>query len=218
MSQNCLICQKPVSTAIRNQFVPERKYFHCQNCDLIFLAPEQRVTVEKEQARYATHENQAQNSGYREFMMKFAGPVLSYLQKNQIKIESGLDYGAGQSSPLAPIFSENMIKIYEYDPYFKNFPHLLEKKYDLVMATEVVEHFREPLRDFEKMKSLLNSKGTLALMTQFHQGAEHFSSWWYPKDFTHICFYSERTFSYLSESFRLKIELLKNPVVLFSLA
>jgi len=217
MLQACPLCQLKSEFSLVNQFVKDRTYFHCQRCDFIFLPKEKHISLEEEKTRYQTHQNVPHDLAYREFLMRFAGPVLDFLKKEKKSIEDALDYGSGAGSPLSSIFAESKIKVWEYDPFFKSFDQLLQKKYDLVMATEVIEHFREPSLDFLKMKSLLKSKGILALMTQFHQGPVHFHSWWYPKDFTHVSFYSGKSLRYWAEQQGMTVKYLKDPVVIFSL-
>lgn len=213
MSVSCSFCQNQNLKRITHHEIKNRTYYHCQNCDLIFCPSEEHLSSAEEKQRYEIHENNPNDLGYREFILKFAGPVLTKIQNR--KIESALDYGAGKGSPLANLFAEKKIKVYEFDPYFKNHLHLLEKKYDLVMATEVVEHFRRPNEDFQKMLSLVKDRGMLALMTQFHQGVDHFQNWWYARDLTHVCFYSKKTFHFFAEIQGLKISYLQTPVALF---
>jgi len=217
MVQVCPLCQMKAESSVQNQFMKDRKFFHCQRCDLIFLPCEKHISAEEEKTRYQTHQNNPQDLGYREFLMRFARPVLDFLEKENKSIKDALDYGSGAGSPLSSIFGESKIKVWEYDPYFKPNENLLQKKYDLVMATEVIEHFRNPALDFLKMKSLLKGQGILALMTQFHQGPVHFFSWWYPKDFTHVSFYSEKTLRFWAGQQGMIVNYLKDPVVIFSL-
>ena len=87
-----------------------------------------------------------------------------------------------------------------YDPYFAPRHEYERKTYDLITATETLEHIQDPLGTLRMLKEHLNSKGILSIMTLFHPNEEGlFKKWWYRKDPTHISFYTPKTFSILSE-------------------
>src|SRR6056297_1385349 len=97
--------------------------------------------------------------------------------------------------------------IYIYDPYF--YPHinvLKHNKYDLITSTEVVEHFFDPVKEFNFLESLLNEGGLLSVRTEFHpSNLIKFKNWWYRRDLTHISFYNIKTFETISSNSNLKI-------------
>ncbi len=114
-----------------------------------------------------------------------------------------LDYGCGPEPVLAELMRRNGFECYIYDPYF--FPELPENPCDLVISTEVFEHFRDVRAELHKIRSLLAPAGYLAVMTAFHDEIESFENWWYISDPTHICFFSVRTFEWIAEEFGFKI-------------
>jgi len=55
-----------------------------------------------------------------------------------------------------------------YDPFFHPKSELLAKKYDFIIACEVIEHFHDPRKEFELLYKLLNQGGKLYLMTDLY--------------------------------------------------
>jgi hypothetical protein len=207
----CPLCSQTSSNDVKHQQVQNRRFQHCQHCDLIFVLNEDHPSPAEEKKRYQAHRNEPLDLGYREFLQKFIGPLRPFLEKFQIT--EALDYGCGPGPVLAKLLKE--ISIGQYDPYFYADAALLTKKYELVMATEVVEHFRQVNEEFAKLFGLVKRPGLLSLMTQFHEGPKKFSTWWYARDPTHLCFYSEKTFRFLAERQNLEILYLRAPVAIF---
>jgi len=74
------------------------------------------------------------------------------------------------------------------------------RTYDLITCTEVIEHLEDPLVHFQTMKEALNENGILAIMTQFHRNdVEHFRTWHYMRDRSHIAFYRRKTLEKITE-------------------
>ena len=110
---------------------------------------------------------------------------------------AGLDYGAGPGPALARMFEEGGYTMSLYDPFFHPSVNVLAQKYDFITATEVAEHFHDPMREFERMRALLVPGGVVVIMTQLLTPAIDFASWYYKNDPTHVVFYSKRTFQWL---------------------
>jgi hypothetical protein len=127
-----------------------------------------------------------------------------------------LDYGSGPSPALQTLLNQKGLACEIYDPFFA--PKSLElSHWDLIFCTEVAEHFRAPLVEWQRLRSLCKPRGYLAFMTQFHPYGAHEKTdfWWYAEDPTHLSFYNEKTFSVIAERLKLQILVMKNPVVIF---
>lgn len=199
---------------MKNDFVNNRKFLHCLTCDVIFVPQEFHFTPEQEKSRYETHQNSNLTPGYREFLMKFIGPLWPHLPNPRPVGFRALDFGSGPSPALQTLLAEKELMIETFDPYFTSDTKKPVGPYDLLCSTEVVEHFRDPLSDWKKMVSLVKPGGLVAVMTQFHF-AEHesfFQKWWYVKDPTHVVFYSQKSFAWLAKRFGLKILFVQTPV------
>jgi len=48
----------------------QRDYWQCQRCDLVFVAPEQYISVQQEKLIYNQHQNSSDYFGYRKFLNK----------------------------------------------------------------------------------------------------------------------------------------------------
>jgi len=174
------------------------RYHHCPTCEYIFKSPEnfQELSVQKE--RYNLHENDEEDEGYQAYFQRFLDFVLPFVSKP----ESALDFGCGASSLLANMMQKEGIPCDYYDPIYH--PDTLEadKKYDLIVSTEVFEHLHQPREVFKSLLDRLEEGGYMALQTQFHSNdIEVFQKWYYHQDPTHIVFFTAKTFKVLCEMF-----------------
>lgn len=195
-SPSCPLCHKTEITPLDGA-PSEVTHFHCMNCDLRFLEPARRISPEEEKARYLEHNNDVSDPRYQ----KFVGPLYREIFSRVRVGAHGLDFGAGTGPVLARLLEKDGYQISLYDPYFWPDPAPLKEKYEFVFSSEVVEHFREPGAEFERMKSLLKDGGLLAIMTLLYEDSIDFQSWYYRKDPTHICFYSKKTFEWIANHY-----------------
>jgi len=171
-------------------------YYHCRDCEYIFKHPSVYKALDEQKERYDLHENDVDNEGYRAYFQRFLDFVLPMVQKP----ENALDFGCGESSLLASMLEDEGIACDYYDPLFHPNGLVDNKKYDLIVSTEVFEHLDQPKEVFEDLLGRLNVGGYLAIQTEFHpneMGA--FMHWYYTQDPTHIVFFRAKTFEVLSD-------------------
>ncbi len=173
-----------------------RSYYKCKICDYTFLDPSQRLSGREEKIRYLKHKNNVQDLRYLRF--------LSHLYECSFKKahKSILDFGCGPTEGMKALNS----KIESYDPFFFNNPEKLKKKYDLILCSEVVEHFYNPSKEFQRLKGMLNKGGVLALRTGVLSEERKFQRWSYRKDITHVGFFQTKTFKYLADRWSWTLE------------
>ncbi len=186
------------------------EYLRCDTCQATFLHPEQRPTAEREQDYYQLHDNRVDDPGYRKFLSRLSTPLLAVLPAAQ----QGLDYGCGPGPALAVMLKEAGHDISLYDPLFRPDETALQRSYDFITCTEVVEHFHHPAEEFHRLHSLLRPGGILAIMTCFQTDDSRFANWQYRRDPTHVVFYREETFHYLARQFGWRCEIPSKDVVL----
>ncbi len=172
-----------------------RDYHLCPVCDLVFVPPEQLPNPEEEKARYETHNNSPDDEGYRAFLSRFAVPFCRHLGEFP---QEGLDFGCGPGPALHLLLETAGHRMTLYDPFFAPDLDALERTYDFITCTESIEHFHDPGREWRRWMHLLRPGGHLGIMTRFRPGPEEFMQWRYREDFTHIRFFSRRTFEYLA--------------------
>ena len=102
------------------------------------------------------------------------------------------------------VLQDNKYNIEQYDLYFHNNPELLKKQYDYITCTEVAEHFKEPFKEFELLKSLLLPNGKLYLMTDLFDENRDFGSWYYKNDHTHVFMYHRNALEWIREKLEFK--------------
>ncbi len=187
-------------------------YYHCLDCDLVFVAPECRLSSSDEKARYDMHNND-ESQHYVDFLSRLATPTLQYLPPHS----RGLDFGSGTSQAMAKLFRQQGHDCQCYDIFYYPTPTLLEQKYDFLIASEVIEHLYEPKVVFEQWLSLLHANGVLAIMTCFRPVERSFSAWWYKNDPTHVSLFSAKTFKFLEQRYGLKRLLVCKDIAIFRL-
>ncbi len=189
-----------------------RDYFRCNTCLLVFVPKHQHLDLHQEKAIYDLHENHADNDGYRQFLSRLATPLLARLQPRS----AGLDYGSGPGPLLAEMLTQASHKLDLYDPFYADDPRYLQNRYDFICCTEVVEHFRRPGLEFQRLFSLLKPEGSLGLMTKLVRDADAFGKWHYIQDQTHISFFSITTFRWLAAVYHAEVEFIGQDVIIFT--
>ena len=204
-----------------------RTYFRCSTCDLIFASVSQLLSPQDEKAEYDRHQNSPDDQGYRRFLGRLYDPL-----QHRLKSDSrGLDFGCGPGPTLSVMLEEAGHAVALYDPFYEPDPSVLQQTYDFVTATEVVEHLHYPRRDLEQLWRCLKPGGWLGIMTKLaHTGDESgdgnsalkisdphrttFAAWHYKDDLTHVCFYSRKTFRWLSQLWRCQLTFIGRDVIL----
>ena len=214
---HCSLCESKNLLELTHTQISSRKFYGCKHCDLIFVPELQHPSLGQEISRYKNHQNQEFNDGYTSFLSQIVNPVYELILKDR-KVKRILDYGCGEGQALSKILAQKNIKVTNYDPYFHVNEKVFSEKWDLIFSTEVWEHFRNPKIEIEKLLRIIDQNGSCAVMTQLHPGIQNsdfFQEWWYVRDLTHLCFYSEKTFQYLAQRYKLNIQLIESPVVIF---
>lgn len=211
MTQICPLC---LSTQLIDFHRDKRRdYYQCLNCALVLVQPDQHLDPAAEKAIYDLHQNQADDSGYRRFLSRLALPLLNQLPSGAC----GLDYGCGPGPVLATMLEAAGHRMTVYDPLYAPNPAALLQRYDFVSCSEVVEHFRQPALEFQRLFALLKPGGLLAIMTKRVIDQAAFARWHYKNDLTHIAFYSETTFDWLANRYQAQVSYLGPDVAIFSL-
>lgn len=206
----CPLCQH-TQTQVYSQD-PQRCYLQCQRCQLVFVARQQLLSAEQERQHYLLHNNDVTDTGYRQFLSKLATPLLAMLGDDA---KQGLDFGCGPGPLLARMFSEAGHQMQVWDPFFANNPLALQQQYDFISCTEAIEHFVNPINEWQLWLQLLKPAGMLAIMTKCYPDATAFNNWHYKRDPTHISFFSEQTFHWLAQQYNLQLAFPTNDVVIF---
>ncbi|MCK4778206.1 MAG: class I SAM-dependent methyltransferase, partial [Actinomycetia bacterium] len=145
--------------------------------------------------RYSQHKNTIEDEGYVAFLENFINiAIMGYSRE----VKTILDFGCGPVPVLAELLNRKGFVTDHYDKYF--FPEYPEGKYyDMITATEVMEHIAEPIPVFIKLWESLSDGGYLAVMTEFYPvNRKELENWYYLRDKTHISFLCEETIKYIA--------------------
>ena len=207
--RHCPLCHKTdIRHFSRNRV---RDFLSCQTCHLIFVPAEQHVSAEEEKSQYDLHDNRPDDPAYRTFLNRMFLPM-----QDRLKAASdGLDFGAGPGPTLSLMFEEAGHRMRIYDHFYAPALSTLGQTYDFITATEVVEHLHHPGFELDRLWSLLKPGGLLGVMTQLVPEHTPFADWYYLKDPTHVCFFSQSTCKWLAEQWQAELTFPRNTVMLF---
>lgn len=187
-----------------------REYLRCTDCGLVFVAPGYHLDREAEKAEYDLHRNDVDDPGYRAFLSRLAGPLLERIPA----AARGLDFGCGPGPALAAMLEEAGHKIALYDIFYQPDSAVLQRRYQFVTASEVVEHLHHPGAVLDQLWELLEAGGYLGVMTKLVRDAEAFARWHYKNDPTHVCFFSEQSWQWWAQAHDAGLERIGADVIL----
>lgn len=186
----CPVCEQPGPRLLAR--LDDRDYLRCRRCAATFLPAGQRPDRESERREYELHRNAIDDPGYRAFLGRLAGPLLARLDPGA----EGLDYGCGPGPALAAMMRESGHSMTLWDPIFVPDPGALNRRYDFITCTEVIEHLHHPRQTFRELARLLRPGGLLGLTTCFQTDDDRFAGWHYRRDPTHVLFWRRETLQF----------------------
>lgn len=188
-----------------------REYMRCQVCNLVFVPPSLFLSAEDEKRRYDLHQNSPYDLNYRSFLSRIFVPMQSCLNPGSC----GLDFGSGPEPTLSLMFEEAGYAMTTFDYFYERVPSALQKEYDFITATEVVEHLHHPKEELDRLWGCLKEGGRLGIMTKPAPDQDSFSDWHYKNDLTHVCFFSMSSFEWLAGQWNAELTLVDKDVVIF---
>lgn len=199
--EKCKICGGMTKKVVHAKF---GTFYWCDECDFIFKDARDYVSTRQELQIYNNHNNSIEDPRYVAYFKKFIDEAID-VKKN--KFQTGLDFGSGPSPVLATILKQDyQIDMDIYDLNYAPDKVYVNKTYDLITCTEVVEHLENPQAYFELFASLLKEGGLLAMMTLFHpDNADEFLDWHYIRDRTHISLFTPKTLQRLAAQVNLEV-------------
>ncbi|RUO63130.1 class I SAM-dependent methyltransferase [Pseudidiomarina insulisalsae] len=205
----------PLCHAAAGHFVADtrRDYYQCSQCELVFADPTGHLEADAERAVYDLHENLPDDAGYRNFLEQLTVPLLARLTPGM----QGLDFGCGPGPTLHLMLEERGMNMQLYDIFYQPNKQQLQRQYDFVTSTEVVEHFYQPAATWRQLVDLVKPGGTLAIMTSLftRQTPAAFLAWQYKNDPTHVSFYTPWTMKWLAQEYALNCDILSQRVIFF---
>lgn len=210
MSMPCTLCFAEGFNFFSDR---QRQFFRCQQCDLIFAAPDSHLSAVSEKKIYDYHENNADDPRYRKFLSQLSEPLLTKLTLGM----HGLDFGCGPGPTINLMLQEQGMSVALYDLFYFPDSAVLATQYDFVTATEVVEHFNCPRQDWPILADVLKPGGWLGIMTWLYQFPDdnNFCHWSYKGDPTHVSFYTPETMKWLARWLNLELQIVSERVILF---
>ena len=200
---NCKICQstttKLFEKVILNKY--NTAYHKCTSCD--FMQTDEPVWIVEAYSNVITSTD-----------IGLLSRNIYLVKETKIIIDSCfpqaklmLDY-AGGYGVYVRLMRDEGYNFYRQDVYCENIfaktfdvEDLKEKKFDIVTAFEVLEHFVNPIDEISKV--LAFSETAIFSTVLIPQDDTDLSNWWYLATETgqHVAFYSEKSMQYIAKKF-----------------
>ncbi|MFK8048691.1 MAG: class I SAM-dependent methyltransferase [Halioglobus sp.] len=177
---------------------------------MVYVLPKYYLDSAAELAEYDKHQNVVDDPGYRHFLSRLSEPLLERLSPGA----RGLDFGCGPGPALADMLTHAGCSMDLYDVFYRPDLSVLEKNFDFICATEVVEHLHRPGEVLEQLWKLISIGGYLGLMTKLVLDQNAFASWHYKNDPTHVCFFSRQTFQWWADEYDARVEFMGADVII----
>lgn len=187
----CLLCGNPGKLFFEDT---HRVFYKCEVCEGIFVPSDLLPNEQTEIERYRSHNNDVEDLRYQNFVSPIVNAVMKDFEPGKCR---GLDFGAGTAPVITKLLRDKDFEVSPYDPFFHDKPELLETQYDFIICCEVMEHFHNPLEEFQRLRSLLYPGGKIYCMTHLFSEDIYFDTWYYKNDPTHVLIYQTKTLQYI---------------------
>jgi 2-polyprenyl-3-methyl-5-hydroxy-6-metoxy-1,4-benzoquinol methylase len=208
IAYNCPLCN---STATLFCEKPKHLFYKCTNCEGFFRPQHTFLSAQAEKEHYEKHNNDVLDERYQNFV----SPIVEAVLLDFTTEAKGLDFGSGTGPVIAKMLTDKGYQVQNYDLFFANEPSLLKEKYDYVSCCEVMEHFHQPYKEFELLKSLLLPKGKLYCKTEVYTNQKPFENWYYKDDFTHVFIYQPKTLEWIKSEFNFSNLIIQEKLLVF---
>jgi ubiquinone/menaquinone biosynthesis C-methylase UbiE len=164
-----------------------------------------------EKRRYLEHNNNVNDPGYQQFV----APIVNEVIKNHSPGEKGLDYGSGTGPVISKLLKDQDHNIITYDPIFEKKLGILDKTYDYIVCCEVIEHFHNPVEEFQGLRRILKPGGKLYCMTYLFSEDIDFKTWNYKDDQTHVIIYHANAIKWMNNNFGFREYTINGRLIIF---
>lgn len=194
----CPLCQNSQTKLFYEE--KRRPFFLCPVCFLIFVPEAFHISADEEKKRYDFHENDPKGQNYLAYK-SWMRDFFNWVGREQLQGQV-CDYGSGPHPILEEILKEEgseHLTFSSYDVYYAAEKFPAPSSVDVILLSEVVEHFRDLRLEWEKISQSLKPHARIYIRTSLWSDKTTWSSWAYARDNTHIAFYHEKTFLYLAK-------------------
>lgn len=183
---NCPLCKSKTQSFSHPK--KDMLFYRCPQCELIIKDKKHFIDLNDEKKRYETHNNSIDDKRYVNFLQTFIDYAITpFLSSGML-----IDYGSGPVPVMQALLTRQGYTVDIYDPFFQ--PIMPDLVYDMLIATEVLEHIHDPIKSLQEIDQLVKPHGYIALMTLFQPKDEAlFFDWFYIRDETHVVFYTPQT-------------------------
>lgn len=204
---NCPLCQKSNPIFYQRENL---SYHHCEDCDFYYMNDACFLEDEDERSRYLNHQNDPEEIRYAQYLNQILDTIKPFIDQSMI----GLDYGTGPTVSLARVLTQQGYQCDYYDKYF--FPKINQNQYDYLILCEVIEHFKHLSTELNNLKNLVTYSKCIFIKTQMCLDKEFFKNWYYPRDPTHVIFFTEKSMDILAKKLEMNLVKLSKNIFMLS--
>ena len=171
-----------------------RTFLFCPVCELISVPSDEWLSPEKEKARYANHENGADNPDY----VRYLTDISHEIDRIPVRHPRVLDFGSGPEYVLTQVLRKRGVDCEPYDPVYGLGEEHLYSQFDIVVICETIEHVWDIQKELRLLRRVCRPEGYIFVHTELYPNKEDFLHWWYALDQTHINFFNGNAMGALS--------------------
>jgi len=134
-------------------------YWQCKLCKATMLNPIHHISSNKEKKHYLKHNNEIDDTRYRDFLTNLIKPLKDKICVNDI----GLDYGCGYAPALADILKKDGFNIELYDPFFFKNENIFLENLILLLVQKLLSTFLNLMKSLIKLTDCLLENHVLPL-------------------------------------------------------
>lgn len=212
----CVLCNKNKHKLYKT--IDESRIYECAGCKLVKIGNSKKIENKLTEI-YDFDAYKERDSIFKDRLNKLADVISRYKKAGSV-LEIGAGFGLLSSilikkgiyrlTIVEPVLKQEYLSNYKYRLYktdIDNFLNINQKKYDIILMFDVIEHMKDPLRVVGDLKRILKSNGILVIQTPNYkslmQEIVKTWSWWMVED--HKWIFSNKSLNTLLKKGKLDI-------------
>lgn len=212
----CLICGSrnivdeiaiPFTQSLELQKFITIKTLKCLNCNFIYLPNNyyKYISLSNFPKKPEKRMRQGKKAGREYKMVQTAAEILNLKEKtnNALIFGAGINKDHLLTNNITGIKDTLITDLKNFTKSDKFIPIKTKQQFTIVIASEVIEHFINPLRDFKNIFNFLDHDGILICSTNINNNFQTINNHIYPFYKGHTSYYSAKSLAMIAKYYKL---------------